>query len=67
MRSNTAIILILRDHMIPYRVRISRETRLVQVLSTDCMNESLRNSDLKPAWMDVPDIVTAMWVVGKDK
>jgi len=62
-KSNTAIILILRDHLVPYRV--SRETGMVQVLTTDCKSESLKASEPKPAWINVPDIVSALWVVGK--
>lgn len=55
---NTAILLILRDHMIPYRI----EDGVVQVLTTDCV---LAEPGIKPAWIKVPDIVSALWVVGK--
>ena len=54
---NTAIILILRDHMIPYQIKDG----VVMVQASDCV-KAIPESN---AWIKVPDIVSAMWVVGK--
>lgn len=59
-RSNTAIILILNDHMITYRVTDG----VVSVPFKECVRAepAVKTTD---AWVKVPDIVSAMWVVGK--
>lgn len=57
-RSNTAIILILRDHMIPFRIADG----VPQVQAENCIQVMPVN---KNAWINVPDIISALWVVGK--
>lgn len=56
-KSNTAILLILRDHLIPHRVMAG----VVEVQCKDCINGNLPESS---DWIKVPDIVSAQWVVG---
>lgn len=56
-KSNTAIILILRDYLIPHRVKAG----VVEVQAKDCINGNLPESQ---AWIKVPDIVSAQWVAG---
>lgn len=55
-KSNTAIILILRDHLIPHRVTAG----VVEVQAKDCV----KGEKDSPAWIKVPDIVSAQWVAG---
>jgi len=55
--SNTAILLILRDHMIDHRV----EKGIVEVQCKDCVHGDKE----APGWIKVPDIVSALWVAGK--
>ena len=55
--SNTAIILILRDHMIPYRI----EKGVPQVQAKDCPGGVPDST----AWLNVPNIISAMWVTGQ--
>ena len=57
MKHNTAILLILRDHMIPHRVTQS----VVEVQAKDCAHGDKE----APGWVKVPDILSAMWCVGK--
>lgn len=56
-KSNTAIILILNDFLIPHRV----ENGVVEVQAKDCKDGNLPDSQ---AWIKVPDICSAKWVVG---
>ena len=60
MKSNTAIILILRDHMVPYEV----VEGVVKVSVKDCALVDPETKDKSSAFISVPDIVSAMWVVG---
>ena len=60
MKSNTAIILILRDHMIPYEV----VKGVVKVNVKDCALVTPETKTMENAFISVPDIVSAMWVVG---
>ena len=55
-KSNTAILLILRAHMIPHRI----EKGIVEVQCKDCA----RGDPASSQWIKVPDIVSAQWVVG---
>ena len=55
-KSNTAIILILRDFMIPHRVTAG----VVEVQCKDCAHGVKESSE----WIKVPDIVSAQWVAG---
>ena len=55
--SNTAILLILRDHLVPYQIKDG----VVMVQAKDCAKPVPESR----AWIKVPDIVSAMWVVGK--
>jgi hypothetical protein len=55
--SNTAILLILRDHLIPHRV----EKGIVEVQCKDCVHGDKE----APGWVKVPDIISAMWRVWK--
>ena len=56
--SNTAVILILRDHMIPYRV----EKGVPQVQCKSCPTYEPKAAE---SWVNVPDIISAMWVTGQ--
>jgi hypothetical protein len=58
--SNTAILLILRDHMIDHRI----EKGIVEVQCKDCAHTdaSMKESG---TWIKVPDICSALWVAGK--
>lgn len=56
-KSNTAIILILNDFLIPHRVTAG----VVEVQAKDCINADLKDSN---GWIGVPDIITAKWVTG---
>jgi len=56
-KHNTAIILILRDHLIPHRI----EKSIVEVQCKDCV---LGDKEA-PGWIKVQDIVSAMWCAGK--
>ena len=58
-RSNTAILLILRDHMIPYRV--TDGVPQIQVKDSTLLSAT---SAPPEAWVNVPDIISAMHVVG---
>lgn len=55
-KSNTAILLILRDFMIPHRI----EKGIVEVQAKDCVKGEKDSN----AWIKVPDIVSAQWVAG---
>jgi len=57
MSGNTAIILILRDHLIPHRITQS----VVEVQCKNCVHGDKE----APGWIKVPDIVSALWVAGK--
>lgn len=54
--SNTAIILILNDHMVPHRVTAG----VIEVQCCDCV----KGEKDSQAWIKVPDIISAQWVVG---
>lgn len=56
-KSNTAILLILRDHLIPHRI----ENGVVEVQAKDCVKGNLPESS---EWIKVPDICSAKWVTG---
>lgn len=56
-KSNTAILLILRDYLIPHRI----EKGIVEVQARDCVKGNLPESS---EWIKVPDIVSAQWVAG---
>lgn len=56
-KSNTAILLILRDYLIPHRI----ENGIVEVQAKDCKDGNLPDSS---AWIKVPDIISARWVTG---
>lgn len=56
-KSNTAIILILRDYLIPHRITAG----IVEVQCKDCLNGDKEAN----GWMKVPDIVSALWVTGQ--
>lgn len=55
-KSNTAIILILNDFLIPHRVTDG----IVEVQCKDCVQGDPASSQ----WIKVPDICSARWVVG---
>ena len=55
-KSNTAILLILRDYLIPHRI----ENGIVEVQCKDCAHGVKESSE----WIKVPDIVSARWVTG---
>ena len=55
-KSNTAILLILRDYLIPHRVTAG----VVEVQCKDCAQGDPASSQ----WIKVPDIVSAQWVAG---
>lgn len=56
-KSNTAILLILRDYLIPHRITAG----VVEVQCKDCVKGNLPDSQ---SWIKVPDIVSARWVTG---
>lgn len=55
-KSNTAILLILRDYLIPHRITAG----IVEVQCKDCVHGEKDSQ----AWIKVPDIVSAQWVAG---
>ena len=57
-RNNTAILLILRDHLAPYKI----VDQIPQVQMKDCAQASPGSDE---SWVKVPDIISALWVVGK--
>ena len=58
---NTSIILILRDHNIPYRVIDG----VVRVPISEYVLADAEAKAKSKDWVKVPDIVSALWVVGK--